>query len=64
MARVKEIEDKAKAPKIDRPAVKRFVRNALWQQAHQQASEQTAGESRRTNKLASRQQVRAGAPTS
>lgn len=33
MARVKEIQDKEKAPKVDRGAAKRFVRSALWQQA-------------------------------
>ena len=33
MGRVKEIEDKAKAPKINKDASKRFVRNALWAQA-------------------------------
>ena len=38
MGRVKEIEDRAKAPKIDKGAAKRFVRNALWQQAHKQAA--------------------------
>lgn len=32
MGRVKEIEDKAKAPKINKDASKRFVRNALWSQ--------------------------------
>ena len=30
---VKEIDDKKKAPKIDIPASKRFVRNALWEAA-------------------------------
>ncbi|RUS83640.1 hypothetical protein EGW08_008608 [Elysia chlorotica] len=33
MARVKEIEDKKKAPKLDKSASKRFVRSALWQAA-------------------------------
>ncbi|GFN82345.1 hypothetical protein PoB_000885100 [Plakobranchus ocellatus] len=33
MARVKEIEDKKKAPKIDKSVSKRFVRSALWQAA-------------------------------
>ncbi|KAK3103133.1 hypothetical protein FSP39_016732 [Pinctada imbricata] len=35
MKRVKEIPDKndAKKPRLDKPASKRFVRSALWQQA-------------------------------
>ncbi|KAK3780667.1 hypothetical protein RRG08_028115 [Elysia crispata] len=33
MTRVKEIEDKKKAPKLDKSASKRFVRSALWQAA-------------------------------
>lgn len=33
MGNVKEIEDKAKAPKLNKDASKRFVRNALWSQA-------------------------------
>ncbi|ESO96465.1 hypothetical protein LOTGIDRAFT_203791 [Lottia gigantea] len=33
MARVKEIQDKALAPKLDKPAAKRFVKSALWQAA-------------------------------
>ncbi|GFR66889.1 nuclear nucleic acid-binding protein C1D-like [Elysia marginata] len=33
MARVKEIEDKKKAPKLDKSASKRFVRSALWHAA-------------------------------
>ncbi|KAK3603069.1 hypothetical protein CHS0354_015764 [Potamilus streckersoni] len=34
MNRVKEIQDKALAPKIDVKATKRFVKSALWQAAH------------------------------
>ncbi|GAB1599829.1 nuclear nucleic acid-binding protein C1D-like [Argonauta hians] len=37
MNRVKEIEDKAKAPKVNSDAAKRFVRNALWQSAHKKS---------------------------
>ncbi len=37
--RVKEIQDKKKAPKLDKAATKRFVRSALWQKAHQKAKE-------------------------
>ena len=35
MNRVKEIEAKLKAPKINKDAAKRFIRSALWQQAQQ-----------------------------
>ena len=38
MARVKEIEDKANMPKVDAQAAKRFVKAALWQQAHESTS--------------------------
>ena len=31
MNRVREIQDKAKAPKLDKGASKRFVKSALWQ---------------------------------
>jgi exosome complex protein LRP1 len=34
MSRVKEIQDKEKAPKLDVDASKRFLRNALWDAAH------------------------------
>lgn len=37
MQRIKEAEDKAKAPRIDKEASKRFVRNALWDAAHSSA---------------------------
>ncbi|KAK6997758.1 DNA-binding protein c1d [Biomphalaria glabrata] len=33
MQRVKEIEDKKKAPKLDKASTKRFVKSALWQAA-------------------------------
>ncbi|KAH9489516.1 DNA-binding protein c1d [Bulinus truncatus] len=33
MQRVKEIEDKKKAPKLDKESTKRFVKSALWQAA-------------------------------
>ena len=33
MGRVKEIEDKEKAPKLDKEASKRFIRSALWLEA-------------------------------
>ena len=35
MTRMKELEDRQKAPKINKDAAKRFVRSALWQQAQQ-----------------------------
>jgi len=37
MGRVKEIEDRLKAPKLDKSASKKFVRNALWQAAHKRS---------------------------
>ena len=37
MNRVKEVEAKQKAPKINKDAAKRFVRSALWQQAQQKS---------------------------
>ncbi|XP_023933693.1 nuclear nucleic acid-binding protein C1D [Lingula anatina] len=40
MNRVKEIQEKEKAPKLDKPASKRFVKSALWQAAHAKASAQ------------------------
>ena len=43
MTRVKEIQEKEKAPKIDQGAAKRFVRSALWQQAHSQTPQQKKG---------------------
>ena len=39
MTRVKEIQDKQNAPKLDKAASKRFVRSALWQMAHKKAKE-------------------------
>ncbi len=33
MSRVHEVEDKAKAPRLDKSATKRFIRNALWDAA-------------------------------
>ena len=39
MGRVKEIQDKEKAPKLNQSAAKRFVRNALWEQAHKKATD-------------------------
>jgi len=41
MSRVKEIEDKQLAPRLDVDASKRFVRNALWNAA-QKSSTPTA----------------------
>lgn len=39
MDRAKNIQDLAKAPKIDKAASKRFVKSALWKAAQKQASE-------------------------
>ena len=41
MTRVKEIEDKKKAPKLDKSASKRFVRSALWQAAQKKGKSLT-----------------------
>ena len=45
MGRVKEMEDKAKAPKINKDASKRFVRNALWSQAQKKSTDNEPGKS-------------------
>ena len=44
---MKELEDRQKAPKINKDAAKRFVRSALWQQAQQKThkTELSGGES-------------------
>ncbi|XP_074660400.1 nuclear nucleic acid-binding protein C1D-like [Tubulanus polymorphus] len=41
MMRTKEIQDKEKAPKVDAPAAKRFVKSALWKAAHKAAKPDT-----------------------
>ena len=46
MNRVKEIQEKQNAPKIDKAASKRFVRSALWQMAHKKAKESTPAASK------------------
>ena len=38
MNRVKEIEDKEVAPKLNVEVTKRFVRNALWDAAHNKSA--------------------------
>ena len=43
MNRVKEVEEKQKAPKINKDAAKRFVRSALWQQAQQKTHKTEVG---------------------
>ncbi|KAF0288590.1 Nuclear nucleic acid-binding protein C1D [Amphibalanus amphitrite] len=45
MLRVKEIEDKAKAMRVDRPAAHRMVSKSLWQ-AKERAPKGTPGEYR------------------
>merc|ERR1712168_267742 len=37
MQRVNELEEATKAPKVDKGAAKRFIRSALWEDAHKQA---------------------------
>ncbi|VDH98015.1 Hypothetical predicted protein [Mytilus galloprovincialis] len=39
MNRVKDIQDKAKAPKLDKGAAKRFVKSSLWEAAKKQIEE-------------------------
>ncbi|CAC5401713.1 C1D [Mytilus coruscus] len=39
MNRVKDIQDKAKAPKLDKGAAKRFVKSSLWQAAKDKIQE-------------------------
>ena len=41
MNRVKDIQEKAKAPKVDKGAAKRFVKNSLWQAAKAKTQEDT-----------------------
>lgn len=38
MAKIKEIEERLKAPRINKPAAKRFVKSALWRQAQKDAA--------------------------
>lgn len=44
MNRVKEIQDKAKAPKVNAGAAKRMVKSALWQAAQKKVEQQGRGE--------------------
>ena len=44
MNRVKEVEEKQKAPKLNKDAAKRFVRSALWQQAQQKTHKTELGD--------------------
>ena len=39
MNRVKDIQDKANAPKVDKGAAKRFVKSSLWQAAKAKTKE-------------------------
>ncbi|KAK2177884.1 hypothetical protein NP493_574g01040 [Ridgeia piscesae] len=39
MKRLQEVQDKEKAPKLNKDASKRFIRSALWQQAHKEAEQ-------------------------
>ncbi|KAK2156845.1 hypothetical protein LSH36_204g10034 [Paralvinella palmiformis] len=50
MGRVKEIEDRLKAPKLDKSASKKFVRNALWQAAHKRSGSSTDTPSKHSKK--------------
>jgi len=43
MNRVKDVEAKQKAPKLNKDAAKRFVRSALWQQAQQKTHKTEVG---------------------
>merc|ERR1711915_552808 len=44
MNRVKEVEAKQNAPKLNKDAAKRFIRSALWQQAQQKTHKTAAQE--------------------
>ncbi len=44
MNRVKDIQEKANAPRIDKEASKRFVRSALWQMAKKKAKQTSSNE--------------------
>ncbi|XP_006005188.1 nuclear nucleic acid-binding protein C1D isoform X1 [Latimeria chalumnae] len=50
MNKVKEITDKKKAAKLDKGAVSRFVRNALWEPKSERGSTSTAGSSQQPKK--------------
>lgn len=43
MNRVKEIQDKEKAPSLNVSASKRFIKSALWKAAHSKDSVNTEG---------------------
>ena len=46
MSRIKDIQDREKAPRLDKPASKRFLRNALWlaAQSRKQGQKDEKGE--------------------
>lgn len=44
MVRLQEVQDKEKAPKLNKDASKRFIRSALWEQAHKDAQNQSDDE--------------------
>ena len=46
MGRLKEIQDKEKAPKLDQGVAKRIVRHALWEQAQKDSTASTVNQSK------------------
>ena len=46
MGRLKEIQDKEKAPKLDQGVAKRIVRHALWEQAQKDSVASTVNQSK------------------
>ncbi|KAI0215361.1 Nuclear nucleic acid-binding protein C1D [Lamellibrachia satsuma] len=57
MKRLQEVADKEKAPRINKDASKRFIRSALWQQAHKEAQKQSGDEAETTSKSTPRKDV-------
>lgn len=45
LMRMKEIEDKSKAPKLNVSAAKMFIRSGLWEPSSQESETKTSGES-------------------
>lgn len=40
MDRLKELEDRVKAPKLDKRAAKNFIRSAMWEPNNNEADDQ------------------------
>ncbi|CAL1528406.1 unnamed protein product [Lymnaea stagnalis] len=60
MQRVKEIEDKKKAPKLDKEGAKRFVRSALWQAAQKKHEDKDISTSAKSSSHQNSQEGKSG----